>query len=194
MANDNLLFPSLSQFYIQIDTFNINDNKNIWKGLYNYIRGYYNNNNFMLSSEEIINAIINLFWDSIYQEYNNLTINTRFKILLTGIQSYSDELILECLIEVNGIYTMLFSKLPTYNNELMNEWFDEWYNIYIYNNEHTNSFGILYENNDNEIDINRFIDDNVNAIIIDDDDDTISDTSTSEGNISDNDNMSDIDT
>jgi len=194
MINDNLLFPSLSQFNVKIDTSNINDNKNIWKGLYNYIRGYYNNNNYpMLSSEDIINAIIDLFWDSIYQEYNNLTMNTQFKILLTGVQSYSDELILECLIEINGIYTMLFSELPTYDNELMNEWFDEWYNIYIYNNEHTNSFGVLYENNNNDydIDINLFIDDNVNAIIIDD---TISDTSTSEDNMSDNDNMSDIDT
>jgi len=122
---------------IKINNDDIDMNKLIWRCILNYIKG---ENNFkimdILNKDDVKSALLELLNNNIMCEFDKINDN-KLNIEITGIQSHSNELILEALVDDLDTYTMCFGILPKYNLE-PNERFEQWYKRNIIKNPNLN--------------------------------------------------------
>jgi hypothetical protein len=122
------IIPKQENFSILINKDNIETYKLVWKYLLTYIDNAFKYDMIELKSK-IKDIIINILWENIYCEFNNISENTKFSIEITGVQCYSNnEYILEGLVDNNIHYTMCFGNLKIDNNiEINYKKFENWY-------------------------------------------------------------------
>jgi len=135
---------------ISINNDNYEENKLIWKCIYNYDNNYnyYNDNDNRLLNLynifdiiEIKNKIIQIIGDEIISEFNDINYNSIININILRIKKYSEELILETLVQHNNDYSMCCASLPLDLLDNDNDKFEEWYLNNIY---HINQFNNNY--------------------------------------------------